>query len=175
MDPNRIIIIGAGYYNPGFIYRMVECLSAEMDIHPVIVHPRFHPHDPSFVPDALEYHDTGKKDVPLFSIHNQEEEIQEMGKSLLVLVIGNALASRTQFIGTAVHTSAVLGALASEKTGFDRPPTHERHHRRKHSVRMEHTAPLKLKVPRGIHRDNHGRPQKQKLTPARASRRNGSR
>lgn len=50
-----------------------------------------------------------------------------------------------------------------------------RHHHRKQSVLVAGMLHMKRKLPRGIHRDNHGRPETKKLTPARASRRNGSR
>ena len=51
--------------------------------------------------------------------------------------------------------------------------SHKKHQMR--SVLTQNSSSMKLNIPRGIHRDERGRPQKQNLTSSRLSRRNGSR
>ncbi len=50
---------------------------------------------------------------------------------------------------------------------------HKKHQMR--SVLTQNSSSMKLNIPRGIHRDERGRPPKQNLTSSRLSRRNGSR
>lgn len=115
-------------------------------------------------------------DVPADSvgivIHTKEEE---MRSSLLAAVIAATLngcsqsLSITQLGDFPMH--ALLNSGMREKVGFR---GHVRHHRKK-SVSMGNMLHSKLKIPRGIHRDRHGIAQIQKMTPARLTRRNGSR
>lgn len=115
-----------------------------------------------------------KGDLPILIFTNQREE-KEMKSSILALTLASVLHQTMRPIGDSIHTRIILGAICQkDQAPFANIRQHRRHHSTK-STQAGHSFQMKLKLPRGIHRDGHGRPQIQRLTPARLTRRNGSR
>lgn len=115
-----------------------------------------------------------KGGLPILIFTNRREE-KEMRSSILALTVASVLHQTMRPIGDSIHTRIILGAICQKNQApFANIRQHRRHHSKK-STQAGHTFQMKLKLPRGIHRDGHGRPQIQRLTPARLTRRNGSR
>lgn len=176
MDPVKIFIIGTGHHDLAFAREIMEQLNNEAHTPILGIMPSGYfnslQDDAAFVHGITECFGT-EKDMPVFVFHNQEERITEMRKSLLALAVGHALALAIRPFGESLYASIILSTVR-QRTGFGMRVSQHRKYPRV-SARTGHILPLKLKVPRGIHRDNHGRPRPQKLTPARLKGRNGSR
>lgn len=115
-----------------------------------------------------------KVGLPILIFTNRREE-KEMKSSILALVAVSALQQAMQPIRDTIHRRIILDIVRQkDQAPFANIRQHRRHHSKK-STQAGHTFQMKLKLPRGIHRDGHGRPQIQRLTPARLTRRNGSR
>lgn len=164
-----ILIIGGNHHGIVSVPELMDRANLEMG---VITYLGNHHHDTELMHGITKYCNP-EKNIPIFIFHNREEEIQEMRKSLLVLAVGHILSQMRRPIGEILHAS-IITRTAGERTGFGMRVSQHRKYP-KVSARTGHILPLKLKVPRGIHRDNHGRPQPQKLTSARLKGRNGSR
>lgn len=171
-----IFVIGTGYHDLALAREIMERINIERDapILGIMPHGYFDSpqSDTDFIHSVTECLRM-EKDIPLMIIHNQEERTIEMRRSLLALAVGHALALAIRPIGESLHASIILNTVR-QRTGFGMRVSQHRKYPMV-SARTGHILPLKLKVPRGIHRDNHGRPMQQKLTSARLKGRNGSR
>ena len=123
-------------------------------------------------------HETAKR-IGLFTEHlpiivttHLEKEIRMRGIPIVVFAL-NSLHNLTHPLGISAHTNILLGSVQQKKPSVR---TNHRYQHQKQGNYATHTLSSgNLKLPRGIHRDLHGRPQKQKLTPSRLTRRNSSR
>lgn len=106
----------------------------------------------------------------VFCIKNREEEDTDMLKRTIALIIGSTFGG----IHAMSREILSMGALSERKADFSMPVLKERHYEPKDSKKQP-VLLMKMRIPRGIHRDNHGRPQTKKLTPSRPKGRNGSR
>lgn len=167
MDSCKILVFDDKHHDPELLREIMEHIRAGTDMLAIgICTGR---HEPVSIHDASE-----RSDVPMIiGPLNQEEEIQEMRHSLLALAIGHTMILNIRPLAEDMLARIVLGTVY-RKTGSDMQGLYRCKHQET-PVAIGHTIPMKRKVPRGINRDNHGRPMRQKPTPARLTRRNGSR
>ncbi len=129
--------------------------------------------------ESLKDH-LGIGDVTMLPIESPlQQETEEMQKRMIALALVSTVSgyARSLNIIQRIHDDVEIGFIgqniATEKT-YSTRLVHRNSRFGKTAVHRQRQS-LRPKIPLGIHRDGRNKPPKQKLTLARASRRNGSR